>query len=205
MLGKKLGTTQIFNNEGKVVPATLVSVQPCCVVSLRMPEKDGYTAIQIGCGERKKIKKSVAGQLKKAGIEKNLAVIKEFRVDSFKLNGKELKPGDIIDVSIFQEGDKVKISGLSKGKGFQGPVKRWGFSGRNATHGVKHEERTHGSVGSTTPSKVIKGRKMAGHMGSKRVTIRGLKVIKVDKENNVLAIEGSVPGPKGNLLEIRSE
>ena len=116
----------------------------------------------------------------------------------------EYKIGDKIDVSVFQEGDEVKIAGVSKGKGFQGGVKRWGFSGRNATHGVKHEHRTLGSVGSSFPERVLKGKKMPGRMGAKRVTVKNLKIVKIDKDNNLLAVKGAVPGPRGTLLEIRT-
>ena len=115
----------------------------------------------------------------------------------------ELKVGDKIDLSIFQEGDKIKVSGISKGKGFQGGVKRWGFSGRNATHGVKHEHRTLGSVGMSFPERVIKGRKMPGRMGTERVTIKNLKIVKIDKENNILVVKGAVPGKRGQLLEMK--
>ncbi len=117
---------------------------------------------------------------------------------------ENIKSGDKIDVSIFQEGDKVKISGISKGKGFAGVVKSWGFHGRNATHGVKHEQRTPGSTGSSFPERVVKGKKMPGRMGFGRITVKNLKVVKIDKENNLLAVKGAVPGRKGTLLEIRS-
>jgi large subunit ribosomal protein L3 len=194
ILGKKLGMSQLFNKERKIVPITLIEAEPCEVLDIRTEEKNGYEAIQIGAGKisPKKIKKSQK--------EKPFKYLKEFKEDISKL-----KIGDKISVSIFQEGDKVKISGISKGKGFQGGVKRWGFSGRDATHGVKHEHRTLGSVGCSYPERVIKGRKMPGRMGSERVTVKNLKVVKVDEENSLLAVKGAVPGRNGTLLEIRGE
>ena len=200
ILGLKLGMSQIFDEKGKVVPVTLIEAGPCIVTQIKTKEKDGYWAVQIGFGEAKKVTKAIAGHLKKLG---KLLFLREFRNKEPKIDDKELKRGDRIDVSVFQEGDKVKVSGLSKGKGFAGVVKRWHFHGRPATHGTKHELRTPGSVGSSFPERVIKGKKMPGRMGFERVTVRNLKVVKVDKENNLLAIKGAVPGAKGTLLEIR--
>ncbi|MCD6550605.1 50S ribosomal protein L3 [bacterium] len=193
ILGKKIGMSQIFNENGEVIPVTLVEAGPCTVVQVKTEEKDGYKAVQIGferIEKPKKIKKTMKG--------KEFRYLREFSPDD------DLKVGDQIDVSIFQEGDKVKVSGISKGKGFQGAVKRWGFSGRGASHGVKHEARTLGSVGSAFPQRVIKGRKMPGRTGFRRVTVKNLEIVKIDKENNILAIKGAVPGAKGSLLEIKS-
>lgn len=195
ILGKKLEMSQMFNKKGKVIPVTLIEAGPCYVTQVKNKEKDKYEAVQIGfkkITKKKKIKKTMKG--------KEFRHIREQRT---KNNEQKLKIGDKIDVSIFQEEDKVKISGISKGKGFQGAVKRWGFHGRNATHGVKHEQRTLGSVGSSFPERVIKGRKMPGRMGAERVTVKNLKIIKIDKENNLLAVNGAVPGHRGTLLEIR--
>ncbi len=181
----------MFDKEGNVVPLTLIEAGPCHVTQVKTKEKDGYDSLQVGfkkIEKKKKIKKPMKG--------KPFRFLREFK-------DGEHKAGDKIDVSVFQEGDMVKITGTSKGKGFQGAVKRWGFSGRNATHGVKHEERTLGSVGTTGPQRVIKGKKMPGRMGFERVTVKNLKVVKVDKENNLLAVGGAVPGKKGTLLEIR--
>ncbi|MDP3883168.1 MAG: 50S ribosomal protein L3 [Candidatus Staskawiczbacteria bacterium] len=194
VLGKKIGMSQMFDNEGKIVPVTLVSAGPCYVLQKKTKEKDGYEALQIGfekIEKKSKIGKSMKG--------KEYKHIKEHRLTTTD----ELKTGDEINVSVFQEGEKVKVSGMSKGKGFQGGVKRHGFSGRNATHGVKHEHRTLGSTGSRFPQHVIKGRKMPGRMGFERVSVKNLKIVKVDKENNLLAIKGAVPGRNGVLLEIR--
>lgn len=200
ILGLKLGMAQVFDEKGKVVPVTLVEAGPCLVTQIKTKEKDGYSAVQIGFGEAKKITKAITGHLKGLG---KLLFLREFRNKEPKINDKELKKGDRINVSIFKEGDLVNVSGLSKGKGFAGVVKRWHFKGRPATHGTKHELRTPGSVGASCPARVVKGRKMAGRMGFKRITVRNLKVIKVDSESNLMAIKGAVPGPKGALLEIR--
>ncbi|HEY4476277.1 MAG TPA: 50S ribosomal protein L3 [Candidatus Paceibacterota bacterium] len=181
LLGKKVGMTQIFHADGRVFPVTLIEAAPCTVVRIRTKDKDGYEAVQLGLlGKKGKYK-----------------LLREFR------NGLDVEPGQEVSVSIFQEGDKVKISGISKGKGFQGAVKRHGFSGRNATHGVKHEHRTLGSVGSRFPQRVVKGRRMPGHMGAERVTVKNLEIVKIDAENNLLAVKGALPGAKGTLLEIR--
>ncbi len=203
ILGLKLGMSQIFDEKGNVIPVTVIKAGPCYVTQIKTKEKDGYSAVQIGFGEAKKITKALAGHFKKAKVGK-LMFLREFRNETPKIDDKELKIKDKIDISIFKEGDRVKVSGISKGKGFQGAVKRWGFSGMGASHGVKHEHRTLGSVGSSFPERVIKGKKMPGRMGSERVTVKNLKIVKIDKENNILVIKGTVPGVKGTLLEIRS-
>jgi len=191
ILGKKIGMSQVFDKEGGRIPVTLIEAGPCEVLQIKTKEKDGYEALQLGFGKIEKKKK-----LKKSQMKKPYRFLAEFPKNDYK-------PGDKIDVSLFQEGDKVKISGLSKGKGFQGAVKRWGFSGRDATHGVKHEHRTLGSVGTTGPQRVFKGKKMPGRMGQERVTVRNLEIIKIDKEKNLLAVKGAVPGNKGTLLQIQ--
>jgi len=212
--------SQIFNEKGNVVPATIIKAGPCYVTQIKTKEKDGYSAVQIGFIKKtRKIKKTEKG--------KEYRYIREFRIvkedkssfppspllrkgsagdepDGSSSPSPLLRKGSVIDVSIFKEGDRIKVSGISKGKGFQGAVKRWGFSGMGASHGVKHEHRTLGSVGSSFPERVIKGKKMPGRMGSERVTVKNLKIVKIDKENNILAIKGTVSGAKGTLLEIRS-
>ena len=200
ILGLKLGMTQVFDEKGNVIPVTLIEAGPCIVTQIKTREKDGYSAVQIGFGEAKKVTKAIAGHLKKLG---KLLFLREFRNEEPKIDDKELKRGDRIDVSVFKEGDLVRVSGLSKGKGFAGVVKRWHFHGRPATHGTKHELRTGGSVGSSFPERVIKGKKMPGRMGFERVTISNLKVVRIDPEKNFLAIKGAIPGAKGTLLEIR--
>lgn len=198
ILGKKIGMSQIFDEEGKVVPVTIIQAGPCFITQVKTKEKDGYQAVQVAFEESKKVGKAVLGQMRGLGAFRYL---KEFRIEE---EGRGFKVGDKIDVSIFEKGDRVKVAGLSKGKGFQGVVKRWGFSGRNATHGVKHEQRTLGSVGSMFPQRVIKGKKMPGRMGHIRVTVKNLEVIKIDPKNNILAIKGAIPGSKGTLLEIET-
>jgi len=191
ILGQKIEMSQIFGEKGEIIPVTLIEAGPCKVLEQKTEDKNGYTATKIGfINKEKKIPKKTA--------KGNFRYVKEFR------GGKDYKKGDEINVSIFEQGDKIKISGISKGKGFQGGVKRWGFSGRGASHGVKHEARTLGSVGSAFPQRVIKGRKMPGRMGFERITIKNLKVVKVDADNNLLVIKGAVPGRRGTLLEIRA-
>ena len=193
ILGTKIEMSQVFDKEGKVIPITLIEAGPCSVTQVKTKAKDRYTAIQIGfLPKKKRVKKTEKG--------KEFRFLREQRTE----NKEQLKIGDKIDVSIFQEGDMVKVSGISKGKGFQGAVKRWGFSGRDATHGVKHEHRTLGSVGTSFPERVIKGRKMPGQTGRERVTVKNLKIVKIDKENNLIAVKGAVPGRRGTLLEIRT-
>lgn len=185
--------SQIFDEKGNMVPITLIEAGPCTVTQKKIMIKDKYEAVQIGFIKKtKKIKKTEKG--------KEFKHLKEFRVQ-----GLELEVGSVVDASVFQEGDIVDVSGISKGKGFAGVVKRWGFHGRHSTRGTKHEERTPGSTGSSGPGRVLKGVKMAGRMGSDRVTVRNLKIVKVDKDNNKIAVGGALPGRKGTLLEIRSK
>ena len=203
ILGKKIEMSQMFDEKGNITPVTLISAGPCYVLqkksstlakdSVDKKEKDGYDAIQIGFDKilkKNKIKKTMKG--------KEYKYIKEFRGSD-----ESAKVGDEINVSIFKEGDKVNVSGISKGKGFQGGVKKHGFHGRRATHGMKHEARTIGSVGSRFPQHVIKGRKMPGRMGYDRITVKNLKIAKIDTENNIIAVKGAIPGHRGTLLEIR--
>ncbi|PIQ98438.1 MAG: 50S ribosomal protein L3 [Candidatus Nealsonbacteria bacterium CG11_big_fil_rev_8_21_14_0_20_39_9] len=202
ILGQKLGMSQIFDEKGNAVSVTLIEAGPCKVTQIKTKEKDDYQAVQIGFTPKTKktLRQAQGGEsrrtIKKTEKGKEFKYLREFQ------NGDH-KVGDEISASIFQEGDKVKISGTSKGKRFAGAVKRWGFKGRlSATHGTKHELRTLGSVGTSFPERVIKGKKMSGRMGSERVTIKNLKVVKVDSENNILAVAGAIPGSKGTLLEI---
>ena len=194
ILGQKIGMSQMFDKNGKLTPVTLISAGPCFVLQKKTKEKEGYEALQVGF--RKIEKKDKIGKSMKGKEYKN---IKEY------LGADEnLKVGDEINASTFVEGDILKVSGMSKGKGFQGGVKRHGFHGRRATHGVKHEHRTIGSTGSRFPQHVIKGRRMPGRMGYDRVSVKGLKVMKVDKDSNLLVLKGAVPGRTGALLEIRA-
>lgn len=201
ILGKKIGMTRVFDKEGRVLPVTLIQAGPCFVTQVKTKEKDGYRALQIGFEKISKAKK-----IKKTQKGKEYRYLREVRLDHQNNGDKEntFTLGQKIDVSIFEPESLVKISGISKGKGFQGGVKRHGFHGRDATHGVKHEERTIGSIGTRFPQRVVKGRRMPGHMGEERVTVRNLQVIKVDPEKNLLLAKGAVPGRRGTLLEISS-
>jgi len=201
ILGEKIEMSQVFDEKGNVVPVTLIEAGPCYITQIKTKEKDGYDSVQIGLEKLTKEKK-----IKKPQKGKPYKYLREFRVSEQRTeNGEqELRVGGKIDVSVFEEGDKVKVSGISKGKGFAGGVKRWGFHGQTATHGTKHEERTIGSIGSMFPQRVIKGRKMPGRMGSERVTVKNLKIAKIDLENNLLAVKGAIPGKRGTLLEIKN-
>ncbi len=185
--------SQIFDKQGNIVPVTIIKAGPCFVTQIRDEKKDSYEAIQIGF-ELLKDKK-----VKKPQKNKPYRYLREFSNDVSKH-----KIGDKIDVNVFEEGDKIKVSGTSKGKGFQGVVKRHGFSGGPATHGHRHVLRTPGSIGSAFPQKVFKGKKMPGRAGGERTTIKNLKIAVIDKENNLLAVSGAVSGPVGGLVEIRS-
>ena len=198
-MGSKIEMSQVFDENGNAIPVTLIAAGPCKVLQIKTEEKDNYRALQIGFLKRiKKLKKTEKG--------KEFKFLREFRLRQLADGGGEnLKVGDEISVSIFKEGEKVKVSGVSKGKGFQGAVKRWNFKGRaSVSHGTKHELRTLGSVGSSFPERVIKGKKMPGRMGGDRITVSNLEIIKVRPENNLLILKGAVPGRKGTLLEIIS-
>ncbi|PIP23668.1 MAG: 50S ribosomal protein L3 [Candidatus Nealsonbacteria bacterium CG_4_10_14_0_2_um_filter_38_17] len=193
LLGRKLKMSQIYDDNGKVVPVTLVEAGPCKILQIKTKDKDGYEAVQIGFVEKKK-------RIKKTEKGKEFKFIKEYKI---KDEVQDARTGDQIDVNIFKEGDIVKVSGISKGKGFQGVVKKWGFHGRPTTHGTKHEVRTPGSVGMSFPERVIKGKKLAGRMGAEIATVRNLKIVKIEPDKNLLAVKGAVPGRRGTFLEIR--
>jgi large subunit ribosomal protein L3 len=202
ILGKKLIMTQIFDEQGNAIPVTLIQAGPCFVTQVKGVEKDGYQALQICFGEKKekKTNKAQKGHIKKAGLKFFPKDTREYRIEN-----SELKVGDEIKADIFKEGDKIKVIGTSKGKGFAGVVKRHHFGGGPASHGQKHSLRAPGSIGATFPERVPKGRRMGGRMGFERVTVEGLKIVKVDVENNIIAVGGAVPGTKGRLLQIASE
>ncbi len=191
--------SQIFDEKGKVVPVTLIEAGPCSVLQVKTEKTDGYEAAQIGFEKKTK-------NIKKTDKGKEFKYVREFRVALAPISSGTSagKVGDKIDVSVFKEGDIVKIAGISKGKGFAGAVKRWGFHGKPASHGTKHEERTLGSVGSAYPQRVLKGKKMPGRMGAERVTVKNLKVVKIDAKKNLLFVKGAIPGRRGILLEIRT-
>ena len=205
ILGKQLGMTQVFREDGTVVPVTVIEAGPCKVTAVRGEERDGYTAVQLAFGEVKqgKLSKAEEGHLKKAGAAPMRHLV-EFRDEDL---GAEEGPkiGDDVTVESFEAGQKVKVSGISIGKGFQGGIKRHNFSRGPVTHG-SHNIRKPGSIGaSATPSRVFKGIKMAGRMGGKRATQVGLTVHSVDPERNLLLVKGAVPGPKNGFVEIRED
>jgi large subunit ribosomal protein L3 len=197
IIGKKLGMGQIFADDGKVEALTAIEAGPCVVTQVKTRDKEGYNAAQLGFGESKRLNSPQKGHLKKLGQFKHL---QEFRL----ADTGDIKIGDKIDVSLFKEGDLVNITGVSKGKGFAGVVKRHHFAGGPKTHGQSDRHRAPGSIGSTTsPGRVLKGMRMAGHMGNSRVTVRHLQVYKTDPERNLLLIRGAVPGAKNGLLLIK--
>ena len=201
LIGKKIGMTQTFDEEGNVAPITVIKVGPCTVIQKKTREKDGYSALQLGLVEekgRKKATKPLVGHYEKSGVPP-MKILKEFQ---FAEKG-EVKEGDQFFVDIFQIGEKVHVVGMSKGKGFAGVVKRWGFHGGKATHGSMFHRRPGSTGASAYPSRVMKGKKLPGHMGCKRVTVKNLKVIQADKENNLLVVKGAVPGARGGYLLIK--
>ncbi len=201
ILGKKVGMTQIFNEEGNVIPVTLIEAGPCYITQKKTPEKDGYSAVQLGFEEvsEKRVTKPQAGHLKKSDVPM-LKYLREFRVKDHS----ELKLGQVIDASVFEAGDLVDVVGVSKGKGFAGVVKRHGFAGGMKTHGQSDRHRAPGSIGAgTTPGHVFKGMRMPGRMGGERVTVSNLEVVIVDAERNLLAVKGPVPGAKKGLLVVK--
>ncbi|MBT4849638.1 50S ribosomal protein L3 [Candidatus Parcubacteria bacterium] len=196
ILGRKLNMTQKFLEDGKVVPVTVVEAGPCTVVQVK-GEKDGYTAVQVGFANKRKVNKPIAGHLK--GFE-NFRYLKEFRVE----NSDTFEKGKVFDVTSFQVGDILKITATSKGKGFQGVVKRHGFHGSPATHGHKDQHRMPGSIGATDAARVFKGTRMGGRMGGDTTTVSNLELIEVDTEKNLLYIKGAVPGAREALVRIQA-
>lgn len=195
IVGRKLKMDQVWQGE-KVVPVTLIEAGPVVITQIKTTEKDGYQAIQVGFdNSAKKLNKSIAGHLKNLG---NFRVLKEFKVSDVS----NYKVGDTIDVSVFNPGDKLRITGNEKGRGYQGVVKRHGFHGGPKTHGQKNRFRAPGSIGATAPQRVLKGRKMAGRMGGDTVTLRKVKVVEINKEKNILTIKGQIPGATRGLVVI---
>lgn len=196
-LGKKVGMSQIFGQDGRVIPVTVVEAGPCTVTQIRTREIDGYQAVQLGFGEAKRLNKPLAGHLKNSQMCRYL---REFKAD----NVAEFQVGQRIVVDIFEPGELVDVIGKTRGRGFAGVVKRHGFSGGPRTHGQSDRARAPGSIGAGTfPGRVFKGLRMAGHMGDERVTVKNLEVIRVDTERNLLLLKGGVPGAPNNLLMIR--
>lgn len=200
ILGKKLGMTQLFTEEGKAVPVTVIEAGPCVVVQKKTAETDGYNAIQVGFGEirEKLVNKPTKGHFSKAGI-KTLRYVKEFRLD----NVDEYQVGQQIAVDVFAGGESVDVVGTSKGKGFAGGIKRHGFHRGPMAHGSKYHRRP-GSLGAKGPARVFKGRLLPGRLGGERVTVQNLQVIRVDAERNLLIVKGAVPGAKNSLLIVKN-
>ena len=201
LIGKKIGMTQIFDEKGNVVPVTVVEAGPCVVSMIKTVETDGYNAVQLGFGDVKanKLTKPMKGHFDKANVAPK-KTLKEFRFDDCTA----YTVGDIVKADTFEAGMKVDVTGTSKGKGYAGVIKRWNFSRLKETHGSGPVARHGGSMGAcSSPSRVWKGKKMAGHLGAEKVTVKNLKVVKVDVENNLVAIKGAIPGPNGGTVVIK--
>ena len=198
LIGRKLGMTQIFDEQGLARPVTVIEAGPCVVTQLRNEETDGYTAVQLGFGIAKKLNKPQAGHVRASGHQ--VKTLREFKADDY--SGIEV--GQVYKADTFAVGEVIDVTGTSKGRGFQGGMKRHGFHGGPKTHGQSDRHRAPGSIGSSaTPGRVMKGMKMAGHMGNARVTVQNLEVVRVDTERNLLLVKGSVPGPNKGLVLIR--
>lgn len=199
ILGKKIGMTQIFSPEGRAIPVTVIEAGPCVVVQKKTTENDGYNAIQVGFGEKRErlFNKPILGHFSKGGL-KPLRWLREFRVE----DGDTYEVGQVLKADLFEAGEFVDVIGTSKGKGFAGVVKRHNFTRAAMTHGSMYHRRS-GSLNATDPARVFKGRRLPGRMGSDRVTIQGLEIVKVDADRNVLLIKGSVPGRRGGLVTIK--
>lgn len=202
LIGKKIGMTQIYNESNELIPVTVIEAGPCPVTQVKTNETDSYSAVQIGFGAQKpqRLKKPIRGHLAKAGVEP-VSTIREFRTNG---SGREFKIGEVLTVNEFKAGEKVDVIGKTKGKGFQGVVKRWGFSGQRETHGSMMHRRP-GSIGHCQwPGEVWKGKKMPGHMGDKRRTTQNLLVVKVIEERNLILVKGSVHGSNGSTVYVRT-
>ncbi len=200
LIGRKVGMTQIFDESGKVIPVTVVEVGPCAVVQKKTTENDGYEAVQLGFDDMKvtRVNKPMKGHFDKAQVAPK-RVLKEFRLE----DTSALNVGDILKADVFAPGEKVDVVGTSKGKGTAGAIKRWNFSRLKESHGTGPVARHAGSLGACSdPSRVFKGKKLAGHLGAERVTVQNLDVVKVDAENNLIAIKGAIPGPKKGIVMI---
>ena len=198
IIGKKMGMTQIFDENGKVVPVTVVEAGPCTVVQKKTVESDGYVAVQLGYGDisAKKVSKPAKGHFDKADVAPK-RTLREFRLDDISA----MNVGDILKADVFAVGDRIDVVGTSKGKGYAGAIKRWNQHRLRESHGTGPVARHAGSMGScSTPSRVFKGKRLPGHLGAERVTIQNLKVVKVDAENNLIAIKGASQGPKGSVV-----
>jgi large subunit ribosomal protein L3 len=197
LLGRKLGMVQLFDKRGRMRGGTVIETGPCVITQVRTPETDGYTAVQLGYGAVRRVNKPMRGHLKRLGDFRHL---REFRVD----DPGQHKPGERIGAELFQEGDRVDVTGISKGRGFAGGVKRHGFAGGPKTHGQSDRHRAVGAIGAgNTPGRVFKGMRMAGHMGAEQVTVRNLEVLQSNAARGVIIVAGAVPGPREGLVKIR--
>ena len=202
LIGRKIGMTQIFDEKGNVIPVTVVELGPCAVVQKKTVENDGYDAVQLGFGDVKvqRVNKPMQGHFAKADVAPK-KVLREFRLEDCSA----VNVGDILKADTFEVGDKVDVVGTSKGKGTVGAIKRWNFGRLKESHGTGPNARHAGSLGACSdPSRVFKGKKLAGHLGAERVTIQNLDIVKVDAENNLIAIKGAVPGPKGGIVVLKN-
>lgn len=202
IVGRKIGMTQVFTPDGRALPVTVIEAGPCTVTAIKNPERDGYAAIQLGFGEKRRLNKPRLGHARKAtgNNETRPRFLREFRGS---MEGAQLGQRVTVDM-VFTKDDIVDVIGTSKGKGFQGGVKRWNFRGGPKTHGQSDRHRAPGSVGAgTTPGRVLKGQKMAGHMGHERVTVQNLQVVDIDAENHVLLVKGAIPGPRNGMVMVR--
>ena len=199
IVGKKLGMTQLFDANGNVIPVTVIEAGPCVIAQKKTVENDGYEAVQVGYSDLKasKVNGPMKGHFAKCDVAPK-KVLREFRFDDISA----MNVGDIIKADVFAEGDAVDVRGTSKGKGYAGLIKRWNFSRLKESHGTGPVHRHGGSLGVIDPARVFKGKKMAGHLGNERVTVQNLSVVKVDAENNIIAVKGAVPGPKGGIVVI---
>ena len=200
LIGKKIGMTNVFSADGRLIPVTVVQAGPCVVTQVKTEDRDGYNALQLGFDEKKveKLNKPIAGHLKKS-TDKGFRVLREFRTD----DPEKIESGTTLSIDMFSVGDKVNISGISKGRGFQGTIKRHGFSRGPETHGNRNHRKP-GSIGNSAwPAKVVKGKKMPGHMGTDRETVKNLIIVDIKHEDNLLLVKGPVPGFKTGILEVR--
>lgn len=201
LIGRKVGMTQVFEETGKAIPVTVIEAGPCPIVQVKTQERDGYQAVQLGFGARKenKFNSPLKGHFAKANVPPT-QILREFKVESLE----EVNVGDTVDAGLFSEGELVDVTGTSKGHGFAGVVKRWGFAGGRKSHGGEQDLRRPGAIGaSATPSRVFKGKRMPGRYGAKRHTVQNLTVIQADPERNLLVVKGAIPGPPNGFLLIR--
>lgn len=201
IIGRKIGMTQIFDEKGNVIPVTVINAGPCVVTQKKTVEKDGYSAVQLGFSdiEERKLSKPKQGQFKKAGVSYK-RYLAEFKLD----NAENMNVGDVITADTFEVGEKVDISGTTKGRGFSGAIKRWGLHRLRMTHGTGPVHRQSGSMGVIDPARIFKNKKMAGQYGNEKVTILNLEVVKIDAEKNLIAVKGAVPGSRGGIVFVRN-